>query len=280
MLEDFVNIYFNSPMGNEPPIALFSLLILVLGRLFPIIMLSPFFGGRVLPHPVKVGFGIALFTIIFPHILLQIEEPIRYNTTLIIYLMKEIFMGTFIGFLAGLPFLIVQGTGVYIDHQRGASSLMVSDPSTQNQTSPIGTLYNLILIFIFYTIGGPFMFIEAIATSFEVIPVDRFLSPMLFSDNSAVWELFFNLMQRVVELIVKLCSPTLIAILMTDTYLGIINRLTPQVQITFLGLPLKSLIGIFMVFMAFQLLVKQFSIELLQWLKDINVYLDLMRIWN
>ena len=51
----------------------------------------------------------------------------------------------------------------------------------------------------------------------------------------------------------QLAAPALIMILMTDFFLGIANRLAPQVQITFLGMPLKSLLALTIVFFGWTL---------------------------
>ena len=90
------------------------------------------------------------------------------------------FVGLVIGFIMSMPFVIVQNAGIIIDHQRGGASLMVNDPTVQNQSSPLGTLFNMVLIFIFYTLDGPFLFLNAIITSYDVIPPDRMLNTIFF----------------------------------------------------------------------------------------------------
>ena len=55
----------------------------------------------------------------------------------------------------------------------------------------------------------------------------------------------------------QLAAPALIMILMTDFFLGIANRLAPQVQITFLGMPLKSLLALVIVFFGWTLFMHE-----------------------
>lgn len=276
MLEDYVSLYLDSPFKDEPPISIISLMFVALARLLPLIVLSPFFGAKVLPHPVKVALGLSLFAIIMPHMLLQMTTPLQFNTRLLLYVLKEMMIGLFMGFLISMPFYIVQGAGVIVDHQRGGSSLMVNDPTIQNQASPIGTLYNQILIFIFYFIGGPFVVIEMIIFSYSVVPPDQFLHPSFYAADSTIWIYFIGLFNRSMELVIQMAAPALIAILMTDSFLGIINRLAPQVQITFLGMPLKSLLALLLVWMGLNTLTKQMGKETMIWLENVKEMVGLM----
>ncbi|MFX7567099.1 flagellar biosynthetic protein FliR, partial [Acinetobacter baumannii] len=52
--------------------------------------------------------------------------------------------------------------------------------------------------------------------------------------------------------------PVIIALLLTDLFFGIVNRIAPQINGVFLSLPVKMLIGILMVLLALVLLTEQF----------------------
>jgi type III secretory pathway component EscT len=61
--------------------------------------------------------------------------------------------------------------------------------------------------------------------------------------------------------------------LLTDLFLGIANRMAPQVQVVFLGIPLKSWVGIALVAAAWTLIISVMGRESLLWVKSINHYL-------
>lgn len=261
MTDSYLTLFLNSALAkNGDFLAPLSLLFLFLARFLPIIGLSPFFGARVMPNPVKVGFAIAMYVIFLPQLLKVTLSPINFNMQLILLFFKEMFVGFIIGFIMNVPFVIVQTAGMVIDHQRGASSLMVNDPVVQNQASPLSILFNFILIYLFYLIDGPFQFIDAISSSYEMIPPDRFFNTSFFQGGTSFWTMQLKLFQDVMKFSLQLAAPALIAILMTDVFLGIANRLAPQVQITFLGMPLKSLLGLAVICLGWQLL----SIEMIK----------------
>lgn len=240
---------------------LLTLMLLALARLFPIILLAPFFGAKVLPHPCKVAFAICLVIIFLPLLLKVTTTPLGFNMWLIFLILKEFFVGYIIGLLIALPFFIVQNAGMFIDHQRGGASLMINDPTVQNQSSPIGTLFNMMFIVLFFATDGPFLFINAISSSYEVMPPDRLINPAFFSAESPFWQMSIKLFNKVMVMSIQLASPGLIAILMTDVFLGIVNRLAPQIQITFLGLPIKSLLALAVIYAGWSYFLEQVSEE-------------------
>ena len=273
--EAYAEIFMNSVFATGSLNAPFTVLFLFLARILPIIALSPFFGSRVLPNPTKVFFALMLFIIFLPKLLLTMTTVPKFDFDLILLIFKELFVGLAIGFLISIPFIIVQTAGILIDHQRGGASLMVNDPTIQNQSSPIGTLYNMVLIVIFYIINGPFLFMDAIATSYDIVPPDKFLNPAVFDVNSPFWLMQIKLFNQVMVIAIQLSAPALIAILMTDVFLGIANRLAPQVQITFLGMPLKSLLGLAVVCFGWLLMSTEFVRQGYLWINNVVTMIEM-----
>jgi type III secretion protein T len=262
----YLYVFLTSAFNKGDPLAVLSLLFLFFARFMPIIALSPFFGAKVLPHPVKVTFALSIFVIFLPQLLNVTTTQLNFSPYTVILLAKELFIGTLLGFLISMPFTIAQNAGIIIDHQRGGASLMVNDPTIQNQSSPLGTLFNMVLIYIFFTIEGPFLLLNALITSYDIIPPDKLINTAFFDESSSFWELMLRLFNEVMVISMQLASPALLAILMTDMFLGIANRLAPQVQITFLGMPLKSLLALVVVCFGWKLFSEELVKQCFKWL--------------
>ena len=69
---------------------------------------------------------------------------------------------------------------------------------------------------------------------------------------------------------IQLSAPALIGIFVSDMFLGIANRLAPQVQIVFLGISLKSWVGIALMTVAWTLVIKVIGKESIEWVKLIQ----------
>jgi type III secretion protein T len=277
MTQDYVTLYMNTAFAQGDLTGFFSLFFLFLGRMLPIISLAAFFGSRVLPNPVKVALGISFFAIFLPQLIVITTTPLTFNFLLVTYFLKELFVGLIIGFIVSIPFITVQNAGILIDHQRGGASLMINDPTLQNQSSPLGTLFNLVLIYLFYSIDGPFIVLDIISQSYNILPPDKFLNAQIFNRNSQLVTDITLIMGQVMILSTQLAAPALIMILMTDFFLGIANRLAPQVQITFLGMPLKSLLALAVVYFGWQLFNQEIVSQSYKWLNYMYQLIELFK---
>jgi type III secretion protein T len=270
--ESYLSLLLGLP--HLDPYTVLSVFFLTLARLLPILALTPFLGSQNVPRTIRVMFGVALTAIFLPQNLLTVHQNINFGMGFVALLIKELLMGAFIGFLSAVPFYIAQMSGSLIDFQRGASSLQVTDPTTKSQTGAIGILYNLVLIALFYSLGGPFFFFDGIATSYQMIPVDSFTNAEIFHSNNPFWKMVFQVGQTMFSLSIQLAAPSLIGILLMDMFLGIANRLAPQVQIVFLGIPLKSWVGLALLTAAWAFVIQVMGKQTLEWFKNLNKILQ------
>ena len=259
----------------EPlPYTVLSVFFLTLARLLPIMVLAPFLGANNLPKVVRMMFAVSLVAIFLPQNLLMIKGQIPYDMTFIGLMFKELIIGAVLGILATAPFYIAQMSGSLIDHSRGSSSLQVNDPTTQSTTGPIGLLYNYVLIAVFYSLGGPFLFLNAVADAYRLMPVDRLIDPTFFNMNLPFWKQAFGYGSYTMRLCVQLAAPAIIGVLLTDLFLGIANRLAPQVQIVFLGVSLKSWVGIALLTAAWGLTIQVLGREAISYMKHLNTLIQ------
>ncbi len=267
--------FFNQ-LTEFAPITALSLFFLGMMRLAPIIAMAPFFGARI-PAYIKMGLLVAVTVIILPHMALTSKGLVAYNLEYILLCFKELVIGLLLAFFVSIPFYIAQSAGVTIDFLRGSSSLQVTDPSTQEQSSDIGVLYNYVLIVLFYQINGPFYFFNAVFDSYSVVPADAWLPTYFFVANHPFWQETWSTVNTVFSIGIQLAAPSILAILMTEMFLGIANRLAPQVQIVFLGMSLKSLVGLGILAAAWFFILQQLSKQTMIWLQKIEQLIQWMR---
>lgn len=269
--KSFISFFFDRSLWD-----LWLLFLLCMGRIVSIIAFAPFLGGKVLPDPMKLGYGVALTFVFFPFLIVQSKgsSPMSFDIPFMFLMVKEILIGCFIGFLASIPFYMAQGAGSLIDHERGSQSLQVTDPSTQVQSSPLGLLYNNTMIVLFFLVGGPFLFFDAITTTFQLFPVDQFMNPSFFAKDTPLWHMGIKLMHTFMVVTIQLSAPCLIALLMSDLFLGIANRMAPQVQISFLMWSMKSYVGLAILWAGWWFILKQMDQQGITWMKTMRQLID------
>lgn len=267
-MDDYLSYFLSLP--NLTPLTLLALFFLVLFRLAPLIVIAPFLGGKLLPGSIKTGIAIVLAVVFMPLVVAHSSNYPAFDALYLALAFKELIVGFILAFIVSIPFFIVQSSGIIIDFLRGSSMMQMQDPALQAQASPIGILYNFLLIYMFYQIDGPALFFDAISNSYKAFPADTFFHPHFFSMKMPLWKTVVTLMHSIMAISIQFAAPAIVAILMTELFLGIANRLAPQVQIAFLGMSLKSLIGMTILWAGFFFLMQQFSGEIRRWMQVLN----------
>ena len=265
LLSDLQNLNYQS---------LWRVVLLTFMRVAVIVGLAPFLGAKIIPGTARAALALALTLVFLPTVLFYTNMSYITDYQFIIFACKEIFIGFILGFISAAPFYVVQSSGILIDYLRGSSMMMAQDPTMQAQSSPIGIMFNNYLIVLFYAMEGPLLFFDAVTTSFQLFPVDQMISPLFFKMNDPIWQTILSLTSTIFNLSIELAAPPLLAILMAEMFLGIANRLAPQVQIAFLGMSLKSLLGLILLWAGWLFILKQMSTMSLDWIHHLQKNLN------
>jgi type III secretion protein T len=264
----FLNTLLSDP--NLNPYKLLSLFFMGLMRFAPIAGLAPFMGAKVMPVPARVGLAVFLSILFIPVMLTTSTGPFPEDAVIFGYLLKELIIGLVLAYVVSVPFYIAQSSGIIIDFMRGSSQLMAQDPTMQNQASSIGVLYNYILIVMFFEMDGLLLFLDGVQTSFSLLPVNELVPARFLSLTHQPYLFLSDILGKIFALAIQLGAPSILAILMAEFFLGIANRMAPQVQIAFLGMSLKSLMGLFLLWAGWQFILKNVIHESLNFIKMTN----------
>ena len=255
-----------------------NLLALLLGmpRFFMIMQVAPFMAGTILTGQLRTTIVFACYMMIHPAVVASLPDSsgslflsIAYCGTLIA---KEAFIGMCIGYLAGIIFWTVQSAGFFIDNQRGASMASESDPLSGEQTSPLGSFFFQSTVYLFFSSGAFMVFLATIYASYEVWPVTAMLPLEAF--RSLDIPLFFaGRVSWLMLAMLLLSGPIVVACLLTDVSLGLINRFASQLNVYVLAMPIKSGVAMFLLIFYFALLMKN-AVSLFG---DFEVNLELFR---
>ena len=245
---------------SQSPQTFLVLVGLCFARLVSFFSIVPFFGGASVPARVKVATAMALVIILYPAVAATVPEnqvlgfgPLGF----IALLTKEILIGFTLGFVASLVFEAVQVAGRLVDFQRGSTMGELYAPQLQSRVSELGQFKLQLAIVLFVTIGAHRLFIRSLLDSYEYIPALSF--PHFTPGWSPAAELITKLTAAVLSIGLQLAAPALIALLLTDLFFGIINRVAPQVNVFFLSMPVKMLVGVIVILIALPVLASRFT---------------------
>jgi len=209
-------------------------------RMFIAFTLLPVFSRQALPGMTRFGVVLALILVVMPLNLAMAPSPLPNSLGLIAIVLKESVIGLFIGFCAAVPFWILDSVGFFIDNQRGTSLASSIDPMTGSQTSPLGVLLTQTLTVLFFIGGGILIFLELLYESYKLWPVFDFFPGL--PEDGVFYAL--SIIDHVMALTVVLAGPVIIAMFMAEFTLALISRVTPQMNVFSLEMPIKSAVGL------------------------------------
>lgn len=230
--------------------------VLGMPRLFLIAMVAPFLGGSVVTGQLRLVLVGSLYLFLHPMIAAQLPPmpsltpALGLHLTLLLF--KEALLGLLIGFLAGIAFWTLQSVGFFIDNQRGASMSESADILSGDQTSPVGGLLFQSMTYLFYATGAFLAFIGVVYATYEIWPVTSTL-PLHWNIRAPLY--FAGRVGWLLGHMLLLAGPIVVACLLTDISLGLVNRFASQLNVYVLAMPVKSGLASFLLCFYFGLLL-------------------------
>jgi flagellar biosynthesis protein FliR len=229
--------------------------ILAAGRVLPGLLLIPAFGGRRMPVPVSLGLTVVVVLAVLPSI--QGESIVPGSVLWVGLLVKELCVGTFFALVGCCLFDALLMGGQLSDTFRGAAQSRSRLFHASGQASPLAVLHLLLACLVFFQVDGPARFFQVLNDSYLDLPIDSFPA-------SAQWDqvagLALTLSAQALLFGVSIALPLAGCILCTDLLLGFVNRAAPQIQVFFLGMPLRALVGIVVVALCLERSVDYFAL--------------------
>ncbi|MFQ5705956.1 MAG: flagellar biosynthetic protein FliR [bacterium] len=223
-------------LSNQQFVAFF----LAFLRILALIFVAPILGSRSIPIQSKIFFAMFLSICVWPLIKNQPVTPNLELTALTFLSAREVLLGLFFGYNAKLIFEGFQFAGRLIGNQMGLGVAELIDPESGVQVSSIGNFYNLIGVVLFLTLNGHHYLLTALYKSFEIAPVG---SGRLVSVLAK--ERLLSNFDDIFTVAIKLAAPSMAVLFLIEVGMGILARIVPQMNIFFIGLPVRLGLGMF-----------------------------------
>ncbi len=225
---------------------------LVLTRILAMLVHVPVLGGQTIPAQVRIGLGLILAAVLIPWQPLPPDAPAIDTFGFGMAIGRELLIGTLAGFAAALTFGAVQIAAEAMGQASGLSAGNVLNPAMEISGSAMNQFFVMVAMLLFLAISGHHLVILAIQKTFTALPV-----------NSPLPELNANHLLRLTSQMViagiQLALPVVGSLLLADITLGLLARVAPQIQVFFLGLPLKVGVGLIALSLTFSIALPALS---------------------
>lgn len=216
----------------------YQIFLLVMVRTSGIFIFSPFFSAENIPAIMKIGLSFALSLLItttLPFI------PNLANEVLLIIIFKELMVGIIIGFICYAFFSAFYVLGQIVDMKIGFGMANVVDPQNKTQVPLTGNFYYILAFLLLLAFDGHHIVISALLDSYNFIPIGGFKYTM------DTLNILIGTLSKSFEIGFKLSTPIIAIIFITDVVLGVMSKTIPQMNVFVVGMPLKVLVGLFII---------------------------------
>lgn len=217
----------------------FVVFLLVFIRTVSMFAAAPVFGNQSVPAQLKIWTGGLFAFAIFPLIAATTRSISLDLGPLIVLALQEVLVGSAIGFSLGIVFHGVVYAGELFGFVMGFSISSMIDPQNGFDVPVIGQFEYIIAIFVFLVLNGHLFLIQALKMSYDAVPVSG------LKVSGAAVDTFVRLTGMVFITAIKIGAPVIVSLFLTDVLMGIISRMVPQVNVFFVGMPMKAGVGIF-----------------------------------
>jgi len=214
----------------------FLLVFLRTGSMF---MTAPLYGHESIPVQLRIWTAGFFAFAIFPLIAASTPSVPMDLGSLVVLAIQEIIIGCAIGFSLGIIFHGVVYAGELFGIVMGFSIANVLDQQNGFDVPVIGQIQYIVTIFIFLILNGHLFLIQALKMSYDAVPVSG------LKLSGGVVDTFVRMTGMVFLSAVKIGAPVIVSLFLTDVLLGVMARMVPQVNVFFVGMPLKVGVGLF-----------------------------------
>lgn len=222
--------------------------LLILVRITCFVYSAPFFSMNGVPRRVKVGFSIFLAYLLYAAV---DRNEVVYSTVLgyAVVVMKEALTGFLIGWGAQICTTVTSLAGSIADMEIGISMVSLMDPTTRQQATFTGVFYQYFFTLYMIMTGMYQYLLRALIDSYSLIPVNG----AIFKSESLL-ESVVMFLGHYIAIGFRIILPVFCTMILLNAVLGVLAKVSPQLNMFAVGMQLKVLVGIGIIFLTTRML--------------------------
>lgn len=212
--------------------------LLVLVRVASFVYVAPFFSMTNTPKNVRIGLSFFIALLLYHSVP---REAVVYDSLMgyMVIVLKETMTGLLIGFAANMCGTIVAFAGHIASMEMGLSMASMLDPTTRENTTVTGVYYNYMVLLMLMISGMHRYFIKALAETYVLIPVNGAVL-----DHEKLLAAMLEFLSDYIIIGFRICLPIFAVMIVLNAVLGVLAKISPQLNMFAVGMQLKVLVGL------------------------------------
>lgn len=160
----------------------------------------------------------------------------------------QIVIGGALGFLTRLLFSAVEAAGSLIDLFGGFSLAFAYDPLSATSTSVFGKFYGMLATTLLFASSAHLVILQGFLRTFSTMPLDGTI------DVSHIGSAVMHGLTSMFIAALQIAAPLIAVLFIADLALGVLSRISPQLNVFQLSFPLKIMLTLGLVGLSFALM--------------------------
>jgi len=217
---------------------------LILIRIISFMIFIPILSGMAIPVQFRLFLAVVMAAAMFASG--NVTQAAFYDSLagIFVLVLTEFMAGAIMGFMLFFIFNIFLFAGQFIDFSMGFAMVNVLDPIQQIQVPVIGNIMFMSMSALLVVTGGLHHFLNMFFFSYSLVPIG---AAFILGNANLTWYFVVTFVGFVI-LALQIALPIVGTMLIIDVCLGIMVKSVPQMNVFVVGMPLKVLIGLFLVF--------------------------------
>ena len=211
-------------------------------RILAVISTVPVLSHRSIPLRAKVAIGVAIALVLAP----TIPTPTMGSTLDAVFfetLVRNILVGVALGFAIRVLFAGIELAGQMVGLQVGLSFGGFFNPEATDMDNPVANFVSLLVLLLFLAIDGHLMVLYGLRQSFEIFPIAE------ASPRTLAFDAIAGLGAQVFSIALSISLPVLAVMLLINVVLGVMARVSPQLNLFAVGFPITLSAGMVVLFL-------------------------------
>jgi flagellar biosynthetic protein FliR len=228
-------------------------------RILSLFMTIPVLSQRSVPLRIRVSLAF-LITVCAQASLPEMPIIALDSPTAVLVVIQQVLIGATLGFAARIVFAAIEFAGELVGLQMGLNYAGFFDPSTGGQSTTVSRFFSTTVSWLFIVINGHLLIIMAIVQSFQVFPVGPEPFAFLRALEPQTWG------AEIFKLGLWIALPMIAMLLFINLVLGVISRVSQQMNIFAIGFPITLGVGLLGILLTLPMMQGPFTMALEQML--------------
>jgi len=228
-------------------------------RMIALFMVAPFFGHAVVPVRIRMTLAFGVSLVIAPTVPVAAALGEAGPFALVSLVVGELAVGLSLGFAVRLIFAAFDVLAEAASIQGGLGAAQTIDPTSGSSSAALGAILGMTGLGVWMAIGGHHDLLRALVASYELLPVgggglgrESFLA-------------IVGMAPPVFALGLQLAAPVTVAMMVSNSAVGMLGRVIPQLNLITLQLPAHVAMTLLLLSLGAHGLVTVFGGEMGAW---------------